>query len=108
MGVANGSFNNGPRFPGRPSAVTSGEHNMSYFVRDDNVTCDDNFARSDASAMHDKTDDIVGSPYVNDNEVTDCEFIIPLRVDNQEVTAIRDSGNLGPVLISDNLSRQKS
>ena len=110
MGVANGSFNNGPRFPGRPSAVrnvTSGEHNMSYFVRDDNVTCDDISARSDASAMHDKTDDIIGSPYVNDNEVTDCEFLIPLWVDNREVTAIRDSGNLGPVLISENLVTPK-
>jgi len=100
----NGTYNR-QRVPGKNTMVCGTfPGNASYFVHDDDVrnNDNDNFTCSDIGVMYDKVNNVDGL-HTNNNETSDCEFIIPLFVDDKETQAIWDSGNLGPVLISENL-----
>ena len=64
---------------------------------EDECTC------NDADLMHGETDNCVASLYANEDVISDCDLLIPLWLDDKEVLAIRDSGNMGPVLVSEDL-----
>jgi len=57
------------------------------------------------NVMHETTNtvDIKNDDLAYDNDATDCEYIIPLYLNNMSIHAIRDTGNLGPILVSSDL-----
>jgi len=91
---ASGAYN-GQRVPSKNTMVSGTfPGNASYFVHDD-VSNNNNFTCNDTGVMYDEVDNDVDSLHIDNNETSDCEFIIPLFVDDKETRAIRDSGNLG-------------
>lgn len=78
------------------------DRHAALFSRDcaiNDVDCDD------VGLMHEtiNTVDVKNDDLAYDNDATDCEYIIPLYLNNMSIHAIRDTGNLGPVLVSSDL-----
>jgi len=76
------------------------DRHAALFSRDcviSDVDCDD--------VMHETTNtvDVKNDDLAYDNDATDCEYIIPLYLNNMSIHAIRDTGNLGPILVSSDL-----
>ena len=93
------SYNNPPRMQVRNTLAPFDKRNASYFVHDDMVS-DVDCVHNDDVLMHDTACEHADNLYANDDEFADCEFIIPLMLEDQETNGIRDTGNLGPVLVS--------
>ena len=92
-GPNNKSHNNAPRTQARNTLAPFDKRNAAYFVHDDMV-CDVNCTRNDDVLMHDTAREHADNLYANDDEFANCEFIIPLMLEDQETTGIRDTGNL--------------
>ena len=98
-GPNNSSHNNAPRMQARNTLAPFDKRNAAYFVHDDMI-CDVDCVHNDDALMHETACEHADNLYANDDEFADCEFIIPLMLEDQETTGIRDTGNLGPVLVS--------
>ena len=82
----------------RNTSAPFDKRNAAYFVHDDMI-CDVDCVHNDDVLMHQTACEHADNLYANDDEFADCEFI-PLMLEDQETNGIRDTRNLGPVLVS--------
>jgi len=98
-GPNNSSHNNAHRMQARNTLAPFDKRNAAYFVHDDMVS-DVDCVHNEDVLMHDAACEHADNLYANDDEFADCEFLIPLMLEDQETTGIRDTGKLGSVLVS--------